>query len=466
MVVSYKMRRVAFILGFLLCALHFLHGQSWLIQGTIENAVEGPVLLASYYGDRFSVVDSMDTSSGFFYFILSEESSPGIYRIIFSDRTGEVRNMNRFVEFIYNRENIEIFVSSTERGPVPYFENSLENLVYSGFMEFELGYEAQLMSVYGQLYPHRGGREDDAVERYNELQRERVSYMDSITRLYPDLYAVRVMNAFRAPVIPGEISHLQRIDTLKECFFNHAPIDDPTLLHAPVYTFKLVDYLFLYKVDTLTKNQQEEGFIEAVDRIMVNVSREGQLRSFVVEFLLEGFELLDMEQVQMHLAEHYLDETCESDIVELVLSRMEGYKKMSPGQQAPDFVIRDVEGKNYQLSELGHPYVLVLFWSSTCEGCRELLPELHDWYLSENTYDLEVVAISIDTSVLNFEYLYRQMNPRWITAHDPLGWYGKVSSDYQVYATPTLFLLDEERTILSRPSSFRQFLRALKRLED
>jgi len=466
MVISNNMRRVAFIFGFLLGAFPLLHGQSWLIQGTIENAVEGPVLLASYYGDRFSVVDSMDTKSGFFYFMLSEESPPGIYRVIFSDRTGEVRNMNRFIEFIFNRENIEIFVSSTEQAPVPYFEGSFENQVYSEFMEFELGYEAQLMSVYGQLYPHGAGRDDEVVAVYNAIQRERESYMDSISGLYPELYAVRIMNAFRAPIIPGEMPHIHRIDTLKQCFFDHAPIDDPMLLHAPVYTFKLIDYLSLYKVDTLTREQQEEEFIRAVDRIMVNVSREGELRTFVVEFLLEGFELLDMEGVQMHLADHYLDEACESDIVELVLSRMEGYKKMSPGQQAPDFVIRDVEGKNYALSELGHPYVLVLFWSSTCEACRELLPELYDWYLSESSYDLEVVAISIDTSVTNFEYLFKQLSPTWITAHDPLGWHGKISSDYQVYATPTLFLLDKERTILSRPSGFRQFLRAIKRLED
>ncbi len=462
------MKRVVFIFifGFLLGALPLLHGQSWLIQGTIENAVEGQVLLASYYGDRFSVVDSMDTNSGFFYFMLSEESPPGIYRIIFSDQKAGVRNMNRFIEFIFNRENIEIFVSSTEQVPVPYFENSLENLVYNGFLEFELGYEAQLMSVYKELYPHKGEINDEAVLSYNAIQRERESYLDSITLLYPDLYAVRIMNAFRAPIIPGEMSHLQRIDTLKECFFDHAPIDDPTLLHAPVYIFKLIDYLSLYKVDTLTKTQMEQEFIMAVDRIMVNVSREGQLRVFVVEFLLEGFELLNMEQVQMHLADHYLDEACESDIVELVLSRMEGYKLMSPGQQAPDIVLRDVDGKNYQLSGLEHAYVLVLFWSSTCEGCRDLLPQLQEWYQWENTFDLEVMAISIDTSVANFEYLYKQMNPPWITAHDALGWYGKVSSDYHVYATPTLFLLDSERTILARPSGFRQFLRALKRLED
>jgi len=457
------MKGVAFIFGFLLGTIPLLHGQSWLIQGNIENAEEGPVILASFYGDRFRVLDSMDTESGFFYFILPEDTPPGIFRIIYADRVDSIRTQNRFVEFIFNMENLEIFVASSERGPVPYFENSMENLVYSEFMEFELDYEAQLMSVYGQLYPIQRDNED-AAARYNAIQIERERYMDSITNLYPDLYAVRIMNAFRVPMIPGEMGHQERIDTLKKCFFDQAPIDEPMLLYAPVYTFKLIDYLSLYKVDTLTKNQQEEAFMEAVDWIMLNVSREEELRGFVVEFLLEGFELLQMERVQMHLADHYLDEACESDIVELVLSRMEGYKKMTPGQQAPEIIIRDVEGKDHQLSELGHTYVLVLFWSSTCEGCRELLPELHDWYLTENTYDLEVVAISIDTSVANFEYLYKQLKPSWITSHEPLGWYGKVSSDYQVYATPSLFLLNSERTILARPGSFRQFLRAIKKL--
>ncbi len=467
MLISGKMKRTLIIIGFLWIGIHFLQGQSWLIQGTIENAEEGPVLLASCYGDRFRVVDSMDTTSGFFYFMLSGDASPGIYRIIYADRTGEVRTQNRFVEFIFNQENIEIFVASTEWGPAPYFENSQENLVNNGFMDFELGYEAELMALYGQLYPVSQGTEDhdSVVRRYNELQLERTRYMDSVTHLFPDLYAVRIMNAFRAPLVPGEMSHRQRIDTLKQCFFDHAAIDDPGLLSAPVYTYKLIDYLSLYKVDTLIRDQQEEQFIEAVDQIMVNVSRDEELRGFVVEFLLEGFEMLDMERVQMHLADLYLDEACESDIVELVLSRMEGYKKMTPGEQAPDFVLRDVEGKNHQLSRMDHPWVLVMFWSSTCEGCRKMMPELHEWYLSENTLDLEVVAISIDTSVANFESMYEQMTPRWITAHDPLGWHGKVPSAYNVYATPSLFLLDRQRTIVARPVSFRQFLRAVKKLD-
>ena len=91
------MKRLAFIFGFLLGTFPLLHGQSYLIQGTIENAEEGPVLLASFYGDRFRVIDSIDTRSGFFYFMLSEDTPPGIFRIIYADRVDSIRTQNRFV---------------------------------------------------------------------------------------------------------------------------------------------------------------------------------------------------------------------------------------------------------------------------------------------------------------------------------------------------------------------------------
>ncbi len=466
---TFRMRPLAMILGFLLGPFALLQGQPWFIQGTIENCEEGKILLASYYGDRFRVIDSLDSQSGSFHFILSEEAPTGIYRIIFADRTGEVRSQNRFVEFIFKQESLEINVASTDRGPVPYFETSLENQVYSRFMEFELEYEAQLMSLYQELSPTRSGKEtrhDAAVNRYNSLQSERIRYMDSISGLYPDLYAVRIMNAFRAPTIPGEMTHRQRIDTLKACFFDQAAIDDPLLLSAPVYPFKLIDYLSLYKVDTLSREQQDREFIGAVDQIMLHVSDQQELRIFVVEFLLEGFEMLDMEQAQLHLLEHYLDQACETDLVELIYARMEGYKEMTRGQRAPDFSISDVKGTSFRLSDLSAPYVLVMFWASTCDHCRDLLPELQKWYLEENRIGLEVVAISIDTSVSEFGQYIENLKPQWITVHDAQGWYGRIPSAYHLYATPSLFLLDNEQTILARPVSFRQFQRATRKLQD
>jgi len=168
--------------------------------------------------------------------------------------------------------------------------------------------------------------------------------------------------------------------------------------------------------------------------------------------------------VQVHLADHYLDESCESEVAELVRERMEGYKMMSPGSIAPDFTIRDTNGKNHSLSELPGPYTLLMFWASTCGHCRAMIPDLKQWYLEENEMGVEVVAISIDSSAILFsEYLSEHEMP-WISVHDPLGWHGKVPGDYFIYATPSIFLLDRDRHILARPLNFRQIQRAVRKL--
>lgn len=431
------MKRFCFLIFLYTLLVSSVPGQSFMISGTIENAAEGQLLLAAYFGDRFRVIDSIDTQTGSFYFILSEENHVGIYRIIYADMVQGVRSENQFFEFIFNQEDIEVTVTTGERGPVAYFENSLENQVYREFMDFELK---------------------------EKSHSRRTLFLDSMIAIYPDLYACRIMNALRTPFIPETMSVQERLDTLQTCFFDLAAIDDPLLLYAPVYTFRLIDFLSLFKTDTLSKDIQENQFIEAVDRIMINVSRDPDLRSFVVEFLLEGFELLNMERVQTHLADFYLDESCEADIVDLVISRMEGTKTMVSGQQAPDFIIRDIHGKTHQLSELDFPFILIMFWASTCEHCLEMLPELHHWYLNDNSVNMEVVAISIDTSLSNFEIFTESLKPEWITSYDPLGWNGKVPGEYFIYATPSLFLLDQNRTILARPSSNRQLQRVLKKL--
>jgi len=289
-----NMGRTLLLIGMLVPGAFSLWGQSYIVRGTLENAEKGQVYLAAFHGDRFTEVDSILTTSGDFHFLFGEDSEPGFYRIIFSD--------NRFFDFIFNRENVEVYVTSGDRGPVPYFDNTLENRVYSEFMQFELNYEARLMIAYGQLPA------PEAVKNYDSLQQERMQFMDSLTTPNPDLYAIRMMNAFRSPTIPGVMTHNQRLDTLKSCFFDHAAIDDPLLLNAPVYTFKIIDYLSLYKVDTLSLDQQEIQFCLAVDGIMTKVSDDPQLRSFVMDFLLEGFESLGMERVQMYIAENYLDE--------------------------------------------------------------------------------------------------------------------------------------------------------------
>jgi thiol-disulfide isomerase/thioredoxin len=340
--------------------------------------------------------------------------------------------------------------------------------VYNEFVEYQLEYETQLREAYMQLEPPRPGHPlyEAAVAYYEDLQNDRASFLDSLTRAHPGSYASRMINAFRSPIIPGSLPHEQRIRKLQAAFFLEAGIDDPSLLYAPVYTYRIMEYLSLYRDDSLDPEAQEQAFLEAVDQIMVHVSSDAELRNFATTFLLEGFEYLGMEAVQVHLFDHYIDEFCEADIAQLVAERMEGYKNMATGMQVPELAGRDEEGATHRLSGLDNEYVLVVFWSSTCGHCRNMMPELARWYQEDRTLDLEVLALSIDTSYsLYLDYL-EELNAPWIEIYDPLGWNGKAAGDYHIYATPSMFLVDQKRRILSRPVNMRQFYRAIRKVEE
>jgi cytochrome c biogenesis protein CcmG/thiol:disulfide interchange protein DsbE len=74
-----------------------------------------------------------------------------------------------------------------------------------------------------------------------------------------------------------------------------------------------------------------------------------------------------------------------------------GFSQDVANNAAPDFVLRDLEGKNYKLSEnLNQGPILINFWATWCLPCREEMKELDDVYHKFKDDGLEILAISID----------------------------------------------------------------------
>jgi len=67
------------------------------------------------------------------------------------------------------------------------------------------------------------------------------------------------------------------------------------------------------------------------------------------------------------------------------------------GSTAPDFVLPDLKGENFKLSEnLGQGPILINFWATWCLPCREEMKKLKKIYKKYHKDGLEILSISID----------------------------------------------------------------------
>ncbi len=113
--------------------------------------------------------------------------------------------------------------------------------------------------------------------------------------------------------------------------------------------------------------------------------------------------------------------------------------------QAPDFVLKDLEGGQFRLSDQRGKPMLLIFGTTWCPACREEIPHLKDIYARYAKKGLITVNIDIQESrdkVLRFADNYEL--PYLLLLDEN----GDVAKTYGIRGVPALILLDEERMIV------------------
>lgn len=117
------------------------------------------------------------------------------------------------------------------------------------------------------------------------------------------------------------------------------------------------------------------------------------------------------------------------------------------GKKAPDFTLKDINNKPFNLSSLRGKVVILNFWATWCPPCRAEMPSLNNLYREFRNKGLEVVAISTDrySSIIK-DYISK--NPiDFIVLIDTDN---KVSRQFKVFSIPTTFLIDRNGIIIER----------------
>ncbi len=119
---------------------------------------------------------------------------------------------------------------------------------------------------------------------------------------------------------------------------------------------------------------------------------------------------------------------------------------LAAGDQAPNFKLErlDAEGETLELNELQGKGVMINFWATYCEPCKEEMPFMDQLYQEYKDQGIEIVAVSVDSNEFVINNFYNRLGLTFPSVHDKNS---TVMDAYQIVPLPTSYFLNPDGTI-------------------
>ncbi|MBN2214037.1 MAG: TlpA family protein disulfide reductase [Bacteroidales bacterium] len=197
---------------------------------------------------------------------------------------------------------------------------------------------------------------------------------------------------------------------------------------------------------------------KSIDILVENLLTNEQKLNEISEYLFKFLEKRSLFRASEYLALKLLNKQGCSIKNDFAV-QLESYRAMKKGNTAPDFdFAKDCLAPGYataeipkKLSDIQSQYTVLVFGASWCPQCPKEFLQIARLYEKWKKCGIEVVFVSLDDNEIKFKS-FTNVFP-FISICDYGKWGSTVVKSYHVFATPTIYLLDNKREILLRPNS-------------
>jgi len=136
--------------------------------------------------------------------------------------------------------------------------------------------------------------------------------------------------------------------------------------------------------------------------------------------------------------------------VDSFVKQMAVLKTVQVGQPAPVFAMNNVDGKPISLSDYKGKYVLLDFWASWCQPCRQENPNIVKVYNQYKNKNFDILGISLDTDKAAWLAAIKADGLTWNHVSELKDFNGNTVRKYQIQAIPSSFLIDPAGNIIAK----------------
>ena len=422
-----------------------------------SNRPLGKVLISEIEGEKIKTIDSIvnHTDKNLIIKLNKTNIHTGLYRLTFENKA--------WLQLIYENEDIEIETDAHHIIDSLKIIKSESNKIYYEFIKRNKEYKtkSKLLQLILSQYPEDDNYYQTTKEKLNQVQEDYLYFVNVISQTNPNSFAARYIMATQLPVIDIAIPSEKQLDYLKSHTLDNINFNDEDLVYSNAFTNKIIEYLTYYRNPGLNRELLEKEFMFAVDTVLTRAKVNQRVYQQIIEYLLDGFRNSGFDSLIEYIVENYVikDNICLNQELSKTLDRRINQAKIFRiGTIVPNIVLPDSAGALIELNKINAENTLIIFYASWCPHCQNLLPRIYDIYKRQNEKKFEIFAVSIDTSRSEWLNFVRTNNLNWLNVSDLKGWDGQVAKEYYLYATPTMFLINNEKKIISKPITFEELI--------
>jgi peroxiredoxin len=422
-----------------------VQAQTKKISGTVYGITSGTtkVYFHGYRGNESYKIDSsVIDKTGKFVFTHLKNLQPGLYLL---------KVLDYKADFVINKKDSNIIITtSTEE--LPYQQVEIKNSrEHDAFMQLKTAF------VYYNMYKDSIIEVIHHLEKPEAAEKQLVKYelnynktLRQIKTTFPATHTADVLiPLFLIPLKEENAQHnVEYADDMSfgfHHFFDHVNFKDAALLNSPFYADKISEYLGNYMPDDM------EGIQEGIDMLVEKTKNQLQIKDWTVNYLIEEAVQMGNYDMAEYVVQKHFSEGCEKIIDKDMGAMVQYIKNLKTGNPAPDISLPNNKMQQVKLSDVkGKRAVLVFFWASDCDFCKEIFTDVIAYYDMYKAQGYEIYAVSLDTDANDWNHQVNKYQLQWVNVIDLKGWKSTAAIQYNVTATPSFCLLDGNMKIIAR----------------
>jgi thiol-disulfide isomerase/thioredoxin len=441
------------------------------IQISLKPYQNTKIYIGTNYGNSRVLADSAilnDKSEGVFE--SSKKLTPGIYFVV------SPKYAILFDFLVDENQKFKIIADTTNLTAVTII-GSKENDIFKNYSKSMNDIGAQLTEIEKAFKSATNANDSTTlVNKYNDKKKELNDNRQAIMKGQPNTMTAYFLNVMQRPDVPaipivnGKADSTYPFYYVKNHFWDNVVFNDNRLVRTPFFEAKLDEYFKNYV------SREPDSIIEEV-QYMLTVAKTG---NEIYPFLLFKFtnkyitpEFMGQDKVFLHIYQNFfakgdttlLNEASKKSITERAYSMMANQL----GLAAPPLVINDINDKKISLYDMASPYTFVAFWDPTCSHCKEEIPRVDSFYKAIwSKLNVKILSVNINFKELASWKTFIKENKLagWIHAYQTEADLNKeiqqgkpttIRQLYDVFKTPTFYLLDANKKIIAKNLSIEQF---------